>query len=94
MQTLEAASNESEFIVKWCLGLFTLLNDEPNDVGHLICRNSRCMADAPQRACGHFCTINELHKLSGVSTHLDNEILVLKSLITSSTMSKFQAHQQ
>lgn len=52
------------------------------------------MAKAPQRACEHYCIISELYRLIGVPTHSDDETLVLTTPINSSTMRKFQAHQQ
>lgn len=58
VKTLEVAFNESQFIVKWSLGLLDLLRDEPINVGYLISENIKNMANSAQRACGHLCVIN------------------------------------
>lgn len=71
VQTLEFASNQSEFIVKRCIYLMVILNHEPIDVGLLIAYNIKYMVDAPQRVYGYFCVINELCMLSGVLSHPD-----------------------
>lgn len=54
MQTLESASNQSEFIVKQCHTLMVIHNQKPINDGLLIVDNIKSMADAPQRACGNF----------------------------------------
>lgn len=66
VQSLEVASNQSQFIVQRCLGLSTLLRGEPIDLGSLISENIKYMANATQRACGNFCIINELCRRAGV----------------------------
>lgn len=58
VQTLDFASNQSEFIVKRCQTLVEILNHNPIDVGLLIAKNIKYMAEAPQRACEDFCIIN------------------------------------
>lgn len=46
MQTLEAASNQSQFAVKRCLGLLALLRGEPINLGLLIAENIKYMGNA------------------------------------------------
>lgn len=65
VQTLEAASNQTEFIVKRCHTLIAILNNELIDVGLLIVDNIKYMTGTSQRTYGHLCIINELCRLAG-----------------------------
>lgn len=47
VQTLAYASNQSEFSVKWCHALMSILNEEDIDVRKLIVKNIKFMDDAP-----------------------------------------------
>lgn len=90
VQTLEVASNQSEFIVKMCHTLMAILNDELIDVGILIVENLKFMVDAPQQSCGHFCVINELCWLARVLTQPDNVIIIPMVPIRKITMGRLQ----
>lgn len=92
IQTLEVASNQSEFIVKMCHTLMVVLNDEPIDVGILIVENVKFMVNAPQQSCGNFCVINEVCWLARVLTQSDNVIIILMAPIRKITMGRLPAY--
>lgn len=54
------------------MALMAILNQGPIDVGLLIAKNIKYMDGEPQRACGHFCVINELCRLTGVPIRVDD----------------------
>lgn len=81
VKTLETASNQIGFIVKWFLGLLVVLHRELIDVSKLISRNIKCMANSPQRARGHFCMINKSCRIDGVLTHQKGEMINLMAQI-------------
>lgn len=90
MKSLEASSNQSQFIVNWCLGLLALLRGEPINVRYLISENIKNMANAAQRACGHLCVINELCRRARVPTYADDETIGPKAPINASTIRRIQ----
>lgn len=94
VQTLESASNQSQFNVKQCLGLLSLLRGGPINLGRLIAKNIKYMDNAAQKAYGHFCVMNELCKREGVSVYSDDEILSLKAPLSASIIRKLQNMHQ
>lgn len=54
IQTLEVVSNPSKFIVKRCMALMEILNQEQIDARLLIAENIKYMVDAPQQSCDIF----------------------------------------
>ena len=54
VQTLEATSNQSQLIMKRCLGLLALLRGELINLGLLIAESINYMGNVAQKACGHF----------------------------------------
>lgn len=92
MKTLEAASSQSEFIVKRFMDLMSILNHEPIDVWPLIAENIKYMADAPHRACWNFCIINELCREVGVQSHPDNKIISVMLPINQSAMRRIPTY--
>lgn len=50
VQNLEAASNQSQFIMKRCLGLLTLLRGEPLNLRRLIAKNIKYMANLHKKS--------------------------------------------
>lgn len=75
MKSLEVASNQSQFIRKRCLGLLALLRGKPIDLGRLISKNIKYVANSARRACGHFCVINELCGRVGGTIYSDDEMI-------------------
>lgn len=90
VQTIEAASNQSQFIVKRCLGLLALLRGESINVGCLISENIKNMANAAKGACGHFCVINELCERAGIPTYPCDEMIGPKDPINVSMVKRLQ----
>lgn len=90
VQNLEATSNQSQFMVKWCLGILDLLRGEPIHKGYLIYENIKNMVNVVQRACGHLCVINELCMRVGVPTYLDGEMIRPKLHINASAIKRLQ----
>lgn len=90
VQTLEAESNQSQLIVKRCLVYLALLRGEPINSVLLIADNIKYMANVAQKACGHFCVINELCRRAGVLVYPNDEMLNLKAPSNASTIWKLQ----
>lgn len=61
--------------MKKCLGLLALLRGEPIDVAHLIYENIKYTTNVAQRACGHFCVINELCRRVWVPIYSDDDMI-------------------
>lgn len=55
--------------------IMAILNQYLIDAELLITSNIKLIVDAPQRACGHFCIINELCRLEGVTSHPDDVMI-------------------
>lgn len=68
------------------------LNQDPIHIGLLIANNTKFMVDVPQRACEHFCVINELCRLARVPTHHDDVIMIPLSPINKRTMREIHTH--
>lgn len=81
MKTLETASNQIGFVVKWYLGLLVVLHRKPIDASKLISKNIKYMANSPKWARGHFCMINKLWRIDGVLTHQKDEMTNLMAQI-------------
>lgn len=94
MQSLEVASNQSQFIVKRCLGLLSLLMGEPIYLGNLIAENIKYMDNTAQRACGHICVINELCRRVGVPAYPDDEMINPKTPINVLAIRRLQHMHQ
>lgn len=78
VQILRYASNQSEFIVKRCMALIEILNHEPIDVGLLIAKNIKYMANRPQQ--------DDLCRLVGVSRHPNDDMVTSMLKINQSVM--------
>lgn len=92
VQTLESASKQYEFFMKKCQDLMEIQYYEPIDVGLLIVENFKYMVDTPQGACGNFCFINELCKLSRVPSHLDDVMVSPMLAIHGSVIRSIPTH--
>lgn len=74
--------------MKRCLGLLDLLRGENINVGYLISKNMKNMANIAQRVCRYLCVINELCRRTGVPTYLDDEMIGPKASIIALTIMK------
>lgn len=92
VQPLESASNQSDFIVKRCMVIISILNHEPIHVGRLIAKNIKYMDDTPQRDYGIFLIVNELCRLAGVQSHPDDGVIILMLPINQSSMRRISIH--
>lgn len=73
-----------------CLGLLALLRGEPIDLGRLIAENIKYMDNATQRACGHFCVINELCRGVGVPVYPEVEMISPKAPLNVSAIRRLE----
>ncbi|KAI5402357.1 hypothetical protein KIW84_050103 [Lathyrus oleraceus] len=94
LQKRQVTSNQSQFIVKRCLGLLALLRGGPIDLGRLIYENIKYMVNAAQRACGHFCVINELCRRVCVPAYPEDEIISPKTPLNASAIRRMQNMHQ
>ncbi|KAI5404413.1 hypothetical protein KIW84_051542 [Lathyrus oleraceus] len=90
VQTLEAASNQSQFIMKRCLGLLALLRGEVINLGLLIAENIKYMANNAQKACGNFYVINELCRRVSMTVYPDGELISPKAPLNASAIRRLQ----
>ncbi|KAI5387234.1 hypothetical protein KIW84_073398 [Lathyrus oleraceus] len=75
----------------WCLGLLSLLMGEPINFGCLIFENIKYMANAAQRAYGHFYVINEICRRVGVPVYPEDEMISPKSPLKASIIRRLEA---
>lgn len=76
--------------MKRCLGLLALLRGEPIDLGRLISKNIKYMANITQQTCEHFCIINELCRRSGVPIYHDDKMIGPKAHINALAIRRLQ----
>lgn len=68
----------------------TLVRGEPINVGYLISKNIKNMANVAQRAYGNLYIINQLCRRVGVPTYPDDEMIGPKTLINASVVRRLQ----
>ncbi|KAI5400875.1 hypothetical protein KIW84_065645 [Lathyrus oleraceus] len=90
----KATSNQSQLIVKRCLGLLALLRRERINLGLLSVDNITYMANTAQKAYGNICAINELCGRAGAYVYPEDENISPKAPLSASFIRRLQNMHQ
>ncbi|KAK2368824.1 hypothetical protein QL285_081991 [Trifolium repens] len=75
IHNFEACSNETEIITSRCLAIFSILMEEPIQVGQVIAQSIKRMITSSDATIGHPFVISHLCTLAGVPEEDDDEII-------------------